>query len=634
MKCPVCGHWNKPNLPRCFKCGEPLDPRSVQKPEWLEKFEEAPPKKERAVYDDTVTPVEDLLTTEEKKKRRRESIESGKLAEEMTQLKDRRARGSVYLEEMRKNAAEQGIAPSGTGVSAGRGGSFRDEIPDDPAYTVQATSAEDIPEYDEESRAAKSSRRNARNYTPSPAQDPQYDPYFDADLPPPPELAQAIAPPGRLKHKRRRVRGPMRIAYTLVSILFAAMLIFGLYVAYTYFFPSGIGNSGLESNDGVFVEQTVVGGYPGYRIQIPGKEGAVVYIPELNRSYSVVDGLATIEVADHVFYDMIEPLDKNMETMDVTLSPTITHNSVETRMEPIRYVIDIPLSPVKLLTPESNNLSTTASIINMSLEVTPSSRVMVNGRDESDTVNEDGIVSYAQSIQAIGNNFINITVKAPYCRENTITVTVYRAPMDVPIELGTTTTTSTTSETVTIYGTTMTNATISVDSPHESIDTSLLNETGEFSVVALMSKVGVNKVILRASYPGKEDSTLEHEIYYTPPVNIYSRKAWALAASDYSELMNNINLRIQNAQIYLCRGEITEIRSNKPQIAVIDTGTDGRYQPVLLENRSDLTWELGKTYRVYADVSGVYNNMPSMIGRYSYVVDEEPPEGTNEEEGS
>ena len=39
---------------------------------------------------------------------------------------------------------------------------------------------------------------------------------------------------------------------------------------------------------------------------------------------------------------------------------------------------------------------------------------------------------------------------------------------------------------------------------------------------------------------------------------------------------------------------------------------------VLLENRSMDTWVIGQRYRVYADVFGLYNGIPRLIGRYTY----------------
>ena len=59
--------------------------------------------------------------------------------------------------------------------------------------------------------------------------------------------------------------------------------------------------------------------------------------------------------------------------------------------------------------------------------------------------------------------------------------------------------------------------------------------------------------------------------------------------------------------------------SKKPQQVVINTSEDGKSQPVLLENYTNKTWEVGKYYRIYADAYSVYNGMPWLNARYTYL---------------
>ena len=34
MKCPNCGQWNRASLPRCQKCGQPLEDEQNRSPAW------------------------------------------------------------------------------------------------------------------------------------------------------------------------------------------------------------------------------------------------------------------------------------------------------------------------------------------------------------------------------------------------------------------------------------------------------------------------------------------------------------------------------------------------------------------------------------------------------------------------
>ena len=88
---------------------------------------------------------------------------------------------------------------------------------------------------------------------------------------------------------------------------------------------------------------------------------------------------------------------------------------------------------------------------------------------------------------------------------------------------------------------------------------------------------------------------------------------------NYLDYLNNTALRVQRTQVYVCTGEIIEIISHKPQLAIMDTNPSPDVeQLVMLENLSSDTWEAGQRYRVYGDAYGVYNGMPRLIGRYTY----------------
>ena len=77
-------------------------------------------------------------------------------------------------------------------------------------------------------------------------------------------------------------------------------------------------------------------------------------------------------------------------------------------------------------------------------------------------------------------------------------------------------------------------------------------------------------------------------------------------------------MRVKATQIYLCVGTITEIRSNKPQLAIMNIGTEDKPQYVMLENSTRTTWEVGSSYKIFADAFGMYDAMPRLVARYTY----------------
>lgn len=110
-------------------------------------------------------------------------------------------------------------------------------------------------------------------------------------------------------------------------------------------------------------------------------------------------------------------------------------------------------------------------------------------------------------------------------------------------------------------------------------------------------------------------------MYYVPNIDIYSRKAWDLL-TQYSDLMDNLELRKKQSQIYVCKGEVTSIDTTKPQRCFMNISTDGGELMVYIENQSKTTWEVGRKYRIYGDVYGMYDSKPWLVVRYTYTIED------------
>ena len=70
--------------------------------------------------------------------------------------------------------------------------------------------------------------------------------------------------------------------------------------------------------------------------------------------------------------------------------------------------------------------------------------------------------------------------------------------------------------------------------------------------------------------------------------------------------------------MYLAIGYVAEIVNEKPQRVVVYCSEDGVSRPVLLENQTTVTWEVGDYYRFYCDAYSSYDGMPWLITRYCY----------------
>ena len=170
---------------------------------------------------------------------------------------------------------------------------------------------------------------------------------------------------------------------------------------------------------------------------------------------------------------------------------------------------------------------------------------------------------------------------------------------------------------MTISGTTLTWAEITVETPYINLDTTKLSLNGTFSFQAVFDKIGNNTIKIIASAPGYNPSVVEHQVYYVPIADIYTRKAWSMK-DQYTDYLNNSNARIANTQIYQCDGTITSILATNPQIAILELN-DNSSRTIALTNNTYDTWQVGSVYRIFGDAYGIYNGAPWLNARYSYI---------------
>ena len=594
MKCPECGQWNRASMPHCSRCGAPLNIDVSSQIPWKENLK------------DGAKPAAYLRADEFGQVDSRPDSRDA-LAREMQDLKRRKEEGLRLQQRLRKSSEQD---PSSLIVEE-----IPSESSQDRAFRTGATlimrrtSADSAAEERErETRHRVRYMDDAGVYVDSRTYDPPYPPAADTSSYTIASRSAYMDMPGSMRRRQKLLRALMVLA--ILAVLGA-----GGYFGFR-FLRSRRGQTAGES--AAIVTASMMNDVAAHTILIPGEEGSNIYIRELHASYTVVDGFATVEVEDHTWYDNVDTtLD---ETMDVTLTPFLkTSSGRQTPMPPITYTITIPLSPIRLDSPDSLRTTVSTTMAAIKITVRPGSRVTVNGEDCSDTVSsESGEMSKNVTVQPIGDNVFEIVVRSQYCRDNTLTVTLYRAPQEIPLDLAVGTYGSTDQDVMKVTATTLPGAYVEVTTPHSDLDITDLDTTGKFSFNALFSKIGYNTISISSSYPGKKTSVVDHTVYYLPPPDKYTTKAWPLSAEGYSELLSNINVRAARSQVYVVTGFVQRVVSEKPQRVVINTSEDGKSQPVLLENYTSTTWQVGTYYRIYADAFSTYSGMPWLNARYTY----------------
>lgn len=634
MKCPNCGKWNQATMPRCVYCGEELPDDAYGMsgvPAWQLELQD----REKAKSYIRVDEYGQTETSEDPR---------DSLAAEMADLKSRKLMGEEKQRLLREEAARRGMAPSGLSVrTTSNRGTFFSAYDDNPDATLRPVAPELIEDgeidpnarrvYPAKYRTTHSSSsedevygygntRRLVNVQKPDEDDPVYDGYHDTSA-----YLPAHSNPDEIENSMRmRMRGtipthkPRKPSGRRVfnAFLIIACIAMFSYIAVTAIIPA-LFPKAEEVKAVATVTPTIRDDLAAHTITVPGEDGQRITIRELRTSAIVTGGFATFDVMDHIWYDDYENYVE--ETMTVTLTPLlITDAGKQQALDQINYDIDIPLSPIELVTPDGPYQVVSTAMYNIIINVREGSTVLINGDDYSDLVNtEGGKVNYNATVQPIGENNFEIVVRSQYCRENSMTVTLFREKQEIPLDLASDIASSSSDEsaTMTVKATTIPGAVVKVLSPYTDLDITNTASDGTFSFKAVFDKIGDNTIIITADYPGKQTTTVEHIVYYVPNIDIYSRKAWSIS-EQYTDLMDNLETRKSRSQIYVCIGEITSIETTKPQRAFMNVGTLESPLVIYVENSSKTTWVEGQTYRLYGDAFGMYSSKPWIVVRYTY----------------
>ena len=617
MKCPQCGHWNRASFPRCFRCGAPLP------------AQDAAPRQPQ----DAPGPASKIyIQIDEDGKPTPAMDERDRLALEMKDLVARKKKGEIQQQRLRESGAQQGFAPTGRGVQT-MGGSasmpLRRQISRhaDDEQVEGAVRPDAIPVV---------SQRVI-----------EYDEYGDSPLP---------LPTGKgRRYKAPRRFGAARFLRTAAILLLVLGAVFAVYkLVLVRYLPS---RRTEPLQERALITPSILNDLPAHTVRIPGEEGQSIRIKEMKQSYLVVGGYATFEVPDYRWYE--GSAENPPETVIATLTPYLQTGAGEEKpLETISYEVDVPLSPLTLISPSSTFTEVSTTLYQIQFEVAENSSVFIyrgpyvpeadrkndteaakkmEREDLSDLVNtRNGQLTLNVTVQPQGNNDFTIETRAPYYRTNHMTITLYRAPQQINLDLSPDIATRFNPSPVedpsgakdskgkpimvepnlTVKGTTVSWATINVKSPHINLDTTRLDIDGSFSFEAVFDHFGDNIIEIEASAPGFETSVVRHKVYYVPVAAIYTRKAWDMN-TQYTDYLNFSDKRIANTQIYLVEGTVTQILSERPAMAIFSLKKNPE-RTVLITNYSSDTWVVGGKYRIFGDAYGLYNGAPWLSGRYTY----------------
>lgn len=416
---------------------------------------------------------------------------------------------------------------------------------------------------------------------------------------------QAEAPERPAVREDPRRRG-LRRALIAVAVLVCAFLVcLGVYKL-TFWIGSYRINRLYTRGEYTPTVNTVTmdDGRVGHTIVFYGSDGDQIFLPELQKSLSISGGVARVTIADS---DWFSGDVTDVEAANVRLSPMLVdERGSRTQLPEIAFTVEVPDSPLTVLSPAEDGLNVVTARYPLDLQVVPGSTVIVNGEDVTDTVSRSGELDQTVNVYPIGDNTYTIIVRTPQHHETRREITIHREKYDIEFELNTSVATTSDSETMTVAGTIEPGASISVETDY--IEESLLldRETGEFSFIAKLDSFGDNLIRFRVQMDGRQDAVIRLNVQYRPTLAKYSQMAWAM---DYDGLRRLYER--WTGQVFKCVGPIVDTMvSDGKTYYIMDVGTDGEQQLIILENQTKITNpSYGTSYTAYAHVSGreMYN---------------------------
>ena len=355
-------------------------------------------------------------------------------------------------------------------------------------------------------------------------------------------------------------------------------------------------------------------GRQGHALVFYGEDGDLVYLPELDKSLSICGGTARLEIADSDWFNQ----DVNeYDYADITFAPVLIKNGGrQIQLPPITYTIDVPSSPVDVISPAKDGISVVTSTYPLEIQVVPGSELFVNGEDLTERLDRSGMFSGDVSVQPIGDNTYTVIVRTPQHKETREDVVIYRQKFDIEITLDDEVSTRSSETSMQITGTVEPGANIAVDTKYIEESLQLDMNTGRFAFIAQFDKLGENIIRFRATKEGRSDAVISLNVNYTPTLAQYSAKAWKM---DYEQLSKYFENWLE--RIFLCEGPVVDkFLDGEDEYVVMDVGTNGKQQLVVLQNLTSLSPAMGPSYSAYADVTGryFYNSeyYPMLAARY------------------
>ncbi len=343
------------------------------------------------------------------------------------------------------------------------------------------------------------------------------------------------------------------------------------------------------------------------------QDGEYIWIEETGQKY-VLDktGFADVLIEDSFWLKGSEEITSDVMRVEIKAFLYKDGKQVSELTVP-PFNVEVPLSPISLIHPDSFHVQTTENQCLLKLGVIPGSRVFIGENEYTDLIDTEGHIELNIPIESSGVNTIPILVETKNYRINKKELIIERPAMEISLSIDLTLPKKTENSSVLVTGTTEPDAVLTTNV--ETIGGIKVDpNTGAFKFTAKLEHYGANTITITASKKNKVDSQLSYRIERVPNLSEYTRKAWKM---DYQALLENP--KPLQGKIFLCEGRIVKImKQGEKTLFLFDVGTEVE-NIIAMEYEGDMELTEGEAYRIFGDLDGTYEACPKIIARFLYL---------------
>jgi len=342
------------------------------------------------------------------------------------------------------------------------------------------------------------------------------------------------------------------------------------------------------------------------------QDGEYIWIEETGQKY-LLDKTGFVDVMIEDSFWLNDSKEINSDVIQVNMKASVYKDGKQvSELTVPPFNVEVPLSPLSLIHPDSLHVKTTENLYRLKLRVTPGSRVFIGENEYTDLIDAEGNIELNIPIESSGIHKIPILVETKNHRINKQELIIERPPMEISLSIDLSLPKKTEDSTVLVTGTTEPDAVLTTNV--ETIGGIKVDpNTGAFKFTAKLERYGTNTITITASKKNKADSQLSYRVDRVPNLSEYTRKAWKM---DYQALLKNPNPL--QGKIFLCEGRVVKIiKQGEKILFLFDVGTETE-NIIAMEYEGDTKITEGETYRIFGDVDGTYEAYPKIIARFLY----------------